>query len=93
MERITAAEAARTFSDLLERVRHEGASFEVTRENEVVAHIVPADLAKSAKAYTLGELIEHIRGGPRLEPDDAERWAAEIQETRKVMTLPDLKWE
>jgi antitoxin (DNA-binding transcriptional repressor) of toxin-antitoxin stability system len=39
---LTATEAARHFSEVLDRVSHHGASFDIRRGREVVARLVPA---------------------------------------------------
>ena len=43
MERISVTQAARQFSDLLNRVFYQGASFELERNNKVIARLLPAN--------------------------------------------------
>ena len=93
MERITAEEASRTFSELLDRVRREGASFEITEGEDVVARVEPPAGAGPGKVRTLAELVEHIKKGPRLDPEDSLAFEADLAAIRAEMKLPDIKWD
>jgi prevent-host-death family protein len=63
--RVSATEAARNLSDLLNRVRYRGERFTVVRSGEDVAEIVPAT---RSGAVTLGELRRVLA---QLPPPDA----------------------
>lgn len=89
MTRITATQASRNFSDILNRAQYNGESFEVTRGNEVIARIAPA----KPKSMTLGELLDAIDNSPGLDPDDARRFEKEIEDLRKEMVLPESQWD
>jgi prevent-host-death family protein len=67
--RVTATEAARRFSDLLNRVRYGRETFVVMRGGEEVAQIAPA---APAPHVTLGELIDLLRRVPRPDPGFAD---------------------
>jgi antitoxin (DNA-binding transcriptional repressor) of toxin-antitoxin stability system len=54
--RISATRAARTFSDLLSRVRYRGETFVIERGGEPVGRLVPATPAPCALAQLLREL-------------------------------------
>lgn len=76
MERITATEAARNFSKILDRAKHRGETFVVERNGEPVAEIRPA-----AKRGTVADLIDVLKQPP---PDpDWERDMLEIIAERK----------
>jgi prevent-host-death family protein len=90
VERITATEAARNFSDMLNRVRDQGASFEITRGNEVVARIVPAEPRKN---FTVGDFIELWKRLPRLDPEDAAKFEDDLAQIRRKAVLPEPKWD
>jgi antitoxin (DNA-binding transcriptional repressor) of toxin-antitoxin stability system len=77
MTRITATEAARTFSDLLNRTYYRGESFELERNGQVVARIVPAK-----PPLRLSELVKLLakRSGDTQFADDLERVQAEANE-------------
>ncbi|HEX9671254.1 MAG TPA: type II toxin-antitoxin system prevent-host-death family antitoxin [Thermoanaerobaculia bacterium] len=72
-ERVTATEAARRFSDLLNRVRYGRETFVVVRGGEEVAQISPAS---PSRRVTLRELVETLR---RLGPPD-DRFAEDLAE-------------
>jgi prevent-host-death family protein len=78
MTRITATEAARNFSDILNRAQYKGERFEVTRGGTVVARIVPGE----AKRLTVGEFRELWKSWPRLDPEDAAQFEKELAEIR-----------
>jgi prevent-host-death family protein len=67
--RVTATEAARRFSDLLNRVRYGRETFVVMRGGEEVAQIAPA---QPAPQVTLRELIERLRQVPPPDPGFAD---------------------
>lgn len=71
MSDVTATEAARRFSDLLDAVEHDGRRFTIVRHGRVVAHLGPAlagrgDVAKEVLRSNL--------------PDSA--WSSELAELR-----------
>jgi antitoxin (DNA-binding transcriptional repressor) of toxin-antitoxin stability system len=86
MERtISATRAARTFSDLLNRVRYRGESFVIERGGEAVGRLTPA----GASRCTVAELAMHLRAGPRLDPG---YWKALAAITRSQPKLPKSPW-
>lgn len=62
---ISATEAARSFSDVLNRVRFRGEEFVIVRGGEEVARLAPVP----ASPTRLGELVAALRSGRR--PDAA----------------------
>jgi prevent-host-death family protein len=75
--RVTATEAARNLSDLLNRVRYRGERFTVIRGGEEVAEIVPA---KRSVGVALRELRRALASLPAPDEDfatDLERIRAE----------------
>lgn len=76
---ITATEAVRTFSELLNGVRYRGDRYTVVRGGKPVATIGPVEPA--VPRTTLGDLPGLVRDLPRLEPGDdsfAEDVAASV---------------
>jgi antitoxin (DNA-binding transcriptional repressor) of toxin-antitoxin stability system len=57
---ISATEAARSFSDLLRRVRQRGESFVIERRGEVVCRIVPA----GPRQCTVADLVRVLKSAP-----------------------------
>jgi antitoxin (DNA-binding transcriptional repressor) of toxin-antitoxin stability system len=90
INRISATNAARNFSDLINRVRYQGASFDIERGNEVIARISPA--APSA-TLSIADLDGQWAQLPRLDPEDAELFEASIHEIRQKATLPESLWD
>lgn len=87
--RITATEASRNFSDILNRAQYRGECFEVVRGGEVVAVIRP----EVRKLMTLGEIFDRLDRLPGLDPDDAGQFEAQISELRREANLPDTQWD
>ena len=76
MYEVTATEAARRFSDLLDAVEHDGESFSVVRRGKVVAHIGPVSRGRGA------DVKELLRQMP---PD--EDWAPQLAEVRALLEI------
>jgi antitoxin (DNA-binding transcriptional repressor) of toxin-antitoxin stability system len=76
MEGITATEAARRLSDLLNRVRYRGERFQILRGGEVVAQLVPA-VQTSLDVQGLCTLLGRLRSVDDRFASDLERIQAE----------------
>jgi antitoxin (DNA-binding transcriptional repressor) of toxin-antitoxin stability system len=84
---ISATEASRSFSDLLNRVRYRGESFLVERGGEVVCRISPAVPPR----ITVAELVQLLEAGPH---PDTEYVNALEEAVRTQPVLPkDDPWE
>jgi prevent-host-death family protein len=83
--RISATQAARTFSDLLNRVRYRGEEFVVERGGEPVCRIIPA----RPVARSVAELVGVLRSIPK---PDAAYWDAVEEITRRQPALPKSPW-
>lgn len=81
MKRVTATEAARRFSDLLDAVDAGRESFVVVRRGREVATIAPASLATGGRLKAL--LSEH-------RPDRA--WADELEALRGALDDDSARW-
>ncbi len=77
--KVTATEAARQFSELMNRVKYQGQSFEVIRGNEIVARIVPAGPASPVRVSDLGNLLAQL---PALDEGDAATFERDLAEIR-----------
>jgi prevent-host-death family protein len=86
---ISATDAARNFSDLLNRVRYRGERFEVSRGGEVVARVEPP-LRKRTTVAALRALLKAL---PPLTPEEAAAWTEEWRANRKSAPLPPSSWE
>jgi antitoxin (DNA-binding transcriptional repressor) of toxin-antitoxin stability system len=86
MNRISATNAVRNFSNLINRVRYQGASFEIEHGNEVIARIIPAVPSATLSIADLDEQWEQL---PRLNHEDADLFEASIHELRQNATLSE----
>ena len=85
--RVSATEAVRTFSDLLNRIRYRGEEFVIERGGEPVCRMTPA---AAAGRLSLRELAALLREIPR--PD--EDYASDVRRAaRKQGRLPPSPWE
>jgi antitoxin (DNA-binding transcriptional repressor) of toxin-antitoxin stability system len=81
MRRLTATEAARRFSDLLDQVEHEGETFLVERRGRVIASVSPA-------AGVSGRDLKDILRG---RPTDSG-WAGELTQLREGLESEERNW-
>jgi antitoxin (DNA-binding transcriptional repressor) of toxin-antitoxin stability system len=84
---ITATEAARNFSKLLDDIEHGRRRYTVTRGGKAVASVGPA----GPNSVTVRDLLDRLRGAPR--PDD--RFGEDLRRARRALgTLStDDPWE
>jgi len=89
---ISATDAVREFSELLNRVKFRGERYIIERSGKPVARIEPTD--PSPRGRTLSELARLLDELPRL-GDELESFAADIEQIRKKqLPLPqEGKWE
>jgi len=83
---VTATEAARRFSDLLNRVRYRGDSFVIVRGGEAVARLSPAVDRPRATVRSLFELLGSLDVPDPDFADDLERIQAEQP------AMPEAPW-
>lgn len=78
MPDVTATEAARQFSDLLDAVEHDGERFTIIRHGKAIAHIEPVTRGRGAATKKL--LRQH-------RPDAT--WAGELADIRQVLPVQE----
>jgi antitoxin (DNA-binding transcriptional repressor) of toxin-antitoxin stability system len=83
---ISATQAVRTFSDLINRVRYRGEEFIVERGGEPVCQIIPA----RPVVRTVADLVQLLRTAPQ--PDE-EYWDILEDITKKQPPLPSSPWQ
>ncbi len=89
--RLTVTEAVRNFSEILGRVRFRGERFVLVKGGEPVAELGPTDAAVSVR---LGELSAMLEALPHLEPEDAERFAVDLQSGWNAADrIPAVPWD
>ncbi len=81
MREVSATEAARRFSELLDTIEHDGESYAVTRRGRRIASIVPA-------AEPNGKAVSQFL---RAHPPD-EDWATELAEFRSLLVVEERPW-
>ena len=90
-ETLTVTEAARNFSDVVNKVFYRGDSMELTRGGKVVARIVPAvDLG----APTGREVLEAWEAMVHLTKAEADAFATDVEGGRESLNqAPASKWD
>jgi len=84
--KVSATEAVRTFSDILNRIRYRGEEFVVERAGEPVCRMTPAAPARS---LTLRELASLLRAIPKAD----EAYASDVRRAaRRQGRLPRSPW-
>jgi prevent-host-death family protein len=81
MRRVSATEAARRFSDLLDQVERRGETFVVERRGRAVASITPA-------AAVSGRAVKELLRAQA--PDPA--WPRELAELRRLLKPEERRW-
>ncbi|NUR78433.1 MAG: type II toxin-antitoxin system prevent-host-death family antitoxin [Thermoleophilia bacterium] len=81
MRRLSATDAARRFSELLDAVERRGETFLVVRRGHAVARIEPARAANG----------KHVKEILRASPPD-RRWASELGELRAALAIENRLW-
>ncbi|MEA2218509.1 MAG: hypothetical protein QOJ35_1135 [Solirubrobacteraceae bacterium] len=78
MKRITATEASRSFSRVLDQAEHDGQSFIIERNGRPVAELRPAP-----KSSTVGDLLEFLRDVPLPDPAFRDDMLAIIEQSAR----------
>ena len=89
MERMSVTQAARQFSDLLNRVFYQGTVVELERGNKVIARLSPAVPESIVKVKDLNRLFDEL---PFL-GEDAKTFAKELGDIRKQIPMELNKWD
>jgi antitoxin (DNA-binding transcriptional repressor) of toxin-antitoxin stability system len=85
--KITVTEFARNLSDILNRVRYKGETFEIERNGVTLAEIRPAE----RKQATLTDLIDLLENGPKPDPG----FWNDVEEAHRLMNQPlrEVPWD
>ena len=81
---ISATEAARSFSEVLNQVQYRDMSFSIERGRRVVARLVPAALPAG---LPLADLNGLFAGLPHLRPAEANQWKSELRMRRSMPSV------
>ena len=86
---ISATEAARSFSEVLNQVQYRDMSFSIERGKKVVARLVPPALPAGLALADLNRLFAAL---PHLGPSEAKKWMSEVKTTRRARPPQARKW-
>ena len=86
---ISATEAARSFSEVLNQVQYRDASFSIARGKKVVARLVPPALPAG---LPLADLNRMFAGLVHLGRAEASKWRAEVSSMRRARRPQVRKW-
>jgi prevent-host-death family protein len=81
VRQVTATEAARRFSEVLDAVEHDGETFVITRGGRAVASIVPA-------TATSGRALKEVLRRHTPDPD----WEHDLEEARRMLREDESPW-
>ena len=87
---ISATEAARRFSEILNLVKYQGRTFEVKRGREVVARIVSAGNPRTLKVADLNAVLA---GLPHLERTARKSFARDLKRIRAKVPALRRPWD
>jgi len=79
-ESISVTEAARNFSDCINRARYQGTTFIVHKGGKPVARIVPEESKPST-----GRVIAAALAEVRLTPEESAAWRQDLEESRRKL--------
>jgi len=82
--KVSATEAVRTFSDLLNRIRYRGEEFVVERAGEPVCRMTPAAPARRPSLRELASLLREIPGADEDYASDVRRAIRKLDEQTKA---------
>ena len=88
---ISVTDAARNFSEVVNKVFYRGESMELTRSGKVVARLVPAVDVEPPPGR---DVVAAWKALPRLEKDEADAFAKNVASGRESLNrIPTPKWD
>ena len=88
---ISATEASRTLSVILNRVHYQGEHYEIKRGKEIIAQIIP--VAHKKMPMKVGALNEFFKKLPTLESEDQIIFENDIAHIRAQNKFDDQSWD
>ena len=87
---ISATQVSRELSDILNKVRYQGQSFNVKKGKEIIATIIPGSLSQhNMKVKDLEAFFKQI---PTLEKEERNSFEKDIQKIRSQLPLEKNPW-
>lgn len=91
IQRISATEASRSLSTILNKVHYQGESYEIKRGKEIIARIIPATSKKIVlKVRELNSLFRHL---PKFESEDQQAFENDINQIRVDTKAEPNPWD
>ena len=87
-EKISATELARNLSSVIDRVRVNRTHIIITRRNQSIAELIPAQ----RQGFPVARLAEFLKD-QSLDPTDQENFSRDLDLIRKESLLPDSPWK
>lgn len=87
---ITATEAIRSFSDIINKVYYQHQTFDVKKGKSIVARIVPYNYSSRIEAK---DLASFFAASPKLTEGDSDVLINEMNEIRLKAEVREIKWE
>ena len=87
---ITATEAIRSFSDIINKVYYQHQTFDVKKGKSIVARIIPYNYSSKIEVKDLESFFAR---SPKLEEGDADILINEVNELRLKAEAREIKWE
>ena len=88
-ETLSATEASRNFSDLINKTLYMKQTTTLLRGGQPVAKVIPID----ENTITGAELAKRIKSKNLTSEEDAEDWMLPVKEFLSTQKLPDIKWD
>ena len=87
---ITATEANRSFSEIINKVYYQQQSFDIKKGNVVVAKIIPSNLSSKIKVQDLNKFFSNL---PKIQDKDLVEFNRTINDIRTTVKTRNLEWE
>lgn len=87
---ISATDAARSFSEIINRVYYQGQSFNIKKGKAIVARITPC---QRASTLATSDLAAFFMNAPRLDEVDRKEFESQIEQQRKAAKIRDIEWD
>jgi antitoxin (DNA-binding transcriptional repressor) of toxin-antitoxin stability system len=85
---ITVTEAARNFSDCINRARYQNVTFVLLKNGAPVAQLVP-----NPEKVCFGSDLAAVLSTARLTDKESKAWRRDLQASRKTLKAPKDKWK
>lgn len=90
---ISATEASRTLSDILNMVHYQGERYEIKRGNNIVAQIIPASSRKKIASFKVKKLGAFFKQLKMMDADDSDAFLNDIEDIRAQNKVEDKSWD